>query len=282
MKKILNLIIPLALCVTLAACNGSPAVNADNSGGNSSSSTSEMVSEAPTNKPADTTTDTPAGADKTVSDLDDMYHAYKEALENLIQNHVLPDGTDAAEQSDDMSQNKFALYDVDNDGKEELLLMYTNTYMAGETGYVFGYDETTKKLQTELSEFPMLTFYDNGVIKAGWSHNQGLAGDNFWPYSLYQYAPDSDSYKLVGMVDAWDKNFSETNDQKNPFPSDIDKSGTGVVYYIMKDGQYDTSHPVDASEYKQWLDTYIGGASEIQIPYMDLTAENIAQIGNRA
>lgn len=279
MKKVLNLIIPLALCITLAACNGSPAANSDDTGENSSSA-SEMAPEASTSK--DTTADTPAGANKPVSDLDDMYHAYADALENLIQNHIFPDGTEAAELSDDMSQNKFALYDVDNDGKEELLLMYTNTYMAGETGYVLGYDETTKKLQTELSEFPLLTFYDNGVAKAEWSHNQGLAGDNFWPYSLYQYAPDSDSYKLVGMVDAWDKNYRETDDQNHPFPSDVDKSGTGFVYYIMKDGQYDTTHPVDASEYNQWLDSYIGGASEIQIPYLDLSEENIAQIGNPA
>ena len=77
--------------------------------------------------------------------------------------------------------------------------MNTNTYMAAQAEYVFKYDPEAKKLQTEFSEFPALTFYDNGIIKAEWSHNQGLAGDNFWPYSLYQYAPETDSYVLVGM-----------------------------------------------------------------------------------
>ena len=121
--------------------------------------------------------------------------------------------------------------------------MYTDTYMAGQTGYVFAYNEQTKKLNTELSEFPSLTFYDNGAVKAEWSHNQGRAGDNFWPYSLYQYAPETDSYALIGMVDAWDKTYAQTDDQNNPFPSDIDKSGTGMVYYIMENGEYDTSPP---------------------------------------
>lgn len=94
----------------------------------------------------------------------------------------------------------------------------------------------------------MLTFYDNGIIKAGAHHNQRLGGD-FWPYSLYQYAPDSDSYVLVGMVDVWDKNYPGADNHKDAFPSDIDKSGTGFVYHIMEDGQYDNTHPVDASEY---------------------------------
>ncbi len=280
MKKILILIFSMALCMTIAACSSNRAVNTDDDSENSFPSASATVSGTPTNKPADTTTDTPAGADKPVDKFDDIYNSYSDALENLIQNHILPDGADAAELLGDMAQNKFALYDVDNDGKEELLLMYTNTYMAGQVGYVFAYDAETKKLQTELNEFPFLTFYDNGIIKAGWSHNQGRAGEYFWPYSLYQYTPETDSYVLVGMVDAWDKNYPGTDDQNNPFPRDIDKSETGFVYYIMEDGKYDTTHPVDASEYNAWVNTYIGKASEIQIQYMDLTEENISQLRN--
>ncbi|MTI55651.1 hypothetical protein [Geosporobacter ferrireducens] len=267
MKKILILIFSMALCVTLAACNNNQAVNIDDNSKNSPLPASA------------TETDTLAEPNKPVDNLDDMYNAYFTVLENLIQNHILPDGIDGGEQLCDMAENKFAVYDVDSDGKEELLLMYTTTYSGGWAGYVLDYDAETKKLQTELCEFTLLTFYDNGIIKAGWSHNQGLAGD-FWPYSLYQYAPDSDSYVLVGMVDAWDKNYPGTDNQNNPFPSDIDKSGTGFVYYIMKDGRYDNTHPVDASEYNEWVNAHIGDASEIQIQYMDLTEENISKIGN--
>ena len=272
MKKILSLIFFIALCVTLAACNNNQAVNIDDNNKNASLPASPTARE--------TATGTSAEPDKPADDLDDMYSAYAAALENLIQNHIFPDGAVAElSGSGDMAQNQFALYDVDNDGKEELLLMFTNTYMASKAGYVFAYDAETKKLKTELCEFPMLTFYDNGTIKAVWSHNQGLGGD-FWPYNLYQYAPDSDSYVLVGRVDAWDKNLTETDNQKNPFPSDIDKSGTGFVYYIMEDGQYDNTHPVDASEYNAWVNGYIGNASEINIQYKDLTKENISQIRN--
>lgn len=273
MAKIWSIIFPIALCVVLAACSNNQAVNTENSNESSPSPASSTASS--------TTTDTPEKPDKPAENLDDMYRAYTTALQNLIQNYIFPDGSDAEpSDSGDMAQNKFALYDVDNDGKEELLLMYTDTSVAGQVGYVVAYDSETKELKTELDVFPVLTFYDNGIIKAGWSHNQGLGGD-FWPYSLYQYASDSDRYMLVGMVDAWDKNYAETDTQNNSFPNDIDKSGTGFVYYIMKDGQYDDTHPVDASEYNEWINAYIGNASEIQISYMDLTEENISQIKNK-
>lgn len=48
----------------------------------------------------------------------------------------------------------------------------------------------------------------------------------------------------------------------------------------MKDGQYDTTHPVDVSAYNAWINAYIGNASEIQIQYMDMTEEHISQIWN--
>ena len=267
MKKILSLIFSVALCVTFAACSNNEAVNI---GDNSDKSPLPASPTAPA-------TGTPAEPDKPADNLDDMYNAYTAALENLIQNHILPDGTDAGTQYGDMAENKFDVCDVDNDGREELLLFYSTTSEGGWAGFVLGYDTEIKKLQTELRESTLLKFYDNGIIKAKWGHNQRLGGD-FWPYSLYQYAPDSDSYVFVGMVDAWDKNYPGEDNHKDLFPSDIDKSGTGFVYYIMEDRQYDNTHPVDESEYNEWINGYIGNASEIQIRYMDLTEENISQI----
>ncbi len=279
MKRIVILVCSMALCLAMAACSTNQALKTDDSNDKVSPSASAAVPDAPTNKPADSMNEAPEGAEKPSEKLVDMYQAYADALDNLGKNHIFPDGDEAAELTGDMAENKFVLYDVDNDGEAELLLMYNSTYMAGQVGYVFGCDAETKILQTELSEFPFLTFYENGIIKAGWSHNQGRAGDSFWPYSLYQYAPETDSYILVAMVDAWDKNYPGADDG-NPFPSDIDKSGTGLVYYIMEDGEYDTTHPVDATAYNAWINSFIGSASEIEIQYTDLTEENISQIRN--
>lgn len=205
----------------------------------------------------------------------DARSAYAKALEELINDCVLPDGNRAG-LTGDMSENMFAVCDVDGDGREELLLMYTTTYTAGHVGFVFDFDETTQMMRTQFLEYPMLTFYENGAVKAGLSHNQGWAG-SFWPYYLYQYQPSTDSYQSVGMVDAWDKKISDANPGFPPFPSEIDISDTGFVYYIYntEDGEYDDSDPVDASVYHAWLEQYIGDASEIDIPYLALTVENI-------
>ncbi len=270
MKKALNIFLSVVLCVTLAACNNNQAVNTAVTNDRSPIPASPT---APAAAP-----DTPLEPDEPIDNLDDMYHAYSTALENLIRNNILPGNTNSEEQLGDMSENMFAVHDVDNDGKEELILMYSTTITAGMAGYVFGYENETEALQTQLHEYPALTFYNNGIVKALWSHNQGLAGDNFWPYSLYQYVPDSDNYVLLGMVDAWDKNYAETGYQNNPFPSDIDKSGMGIVYYIMEDGQYDDTHPVDATEYNEWVNSQIKDAAEIEIQYMNLTEENILRI----
>lgn len=271
MKKIVTLITSAVLCIALTACDNSQPENDNNQ-----TSPSPTLTLAPEN-----ITSVPKDLENPSADLTDMKHAYADALENLRNNHILPDGTDCGfEPSSNMADNKFSIYDIDNDGKEELLIMYTTTVSAGMTGGIFAYDETTKELLTELNEFPLLTFYDNGIVKAGWSHNQGLGGD-FWSYTLYQYTEASDTYKCIGMVDAWDRKFSERNETGNSFPSEIDQSGTGVVYYIMKDKNYDYSNPADASEYNAWVNSYLGDASEIQIEYKALTEENILQLRNK-
>lgn len=120
----------------------------------------------------------------------------------------------------------------------------------------------------------MLTFYENGAVKAGWSHNQGWGG-RFWPYTLYLYHSETDSYEAVGMVDAWDREISDLNPGFTPFPSEIDTSGAGFVYYIMEDGVSERPAPVDASVYNAWLENHLGGAAEIDTQYLALTEENI-------
>ena len=56
--------------------------------------------------------------------------AYQAALENIYQNRILPDGSELRDDiSDEMSGNKFAVYDVDHDGREELcFLLYGNKH----------------------------------------------------------------------------------------------------------------------------------------------------------
>ena len=173
----------------------------------------------------------------------------------------------------------FALYDVDGDGQEELLLNWTGASMADMVEYIWGYGDNGTHV--ELCEFPALICYDNGVIEAQWSHNQGLAGE-FWPYFLYRYNAETDQYEICGGADAWDKSVAKTKEQGDVFPDDIDADQDGVVYYLLPadwDGNYDME-PVDGAKYRTWRESFLEGASGMDdIWVWDLKEENIAILG---
>lgn len=205
--------------------------------------------------------------------------AFAKALTDLLERQVLPDGTACPyDGTAELSANSFAIQDVDGDGCEELLIVYTTAPMAGQTQHVYGYDKDAQQLHLELAEFPTLTFYQTGVVKADWSHNQGLAGA-FWPYSLYRYDLETDGYAQIAMVDAWDKSFAAADAQGNPFPDDVDAEGAGLVYYVMENGVYETDTPISAAAYNAWYAGILGQASVLEVAYTPLTAEAVAAIG---
>ena len=168
--------------------------------------------------------------------------------------------------------------DIDGDGNEELLVIYTTTYMAGMAQLIYDYDESSDSVRESFLEFPAVTFYENGVIAVDWPHNQGLAGDSFWPYTLYQYRPETDDYVQIAMVDAWDKSFAETGYQGQAFPDAVDENGDGVVYYIMPGTEYQPGTPVDLGDYESWRASLLGNAEKVTVPYQNLTVENIDNI----
>ena len=203
--------------------------------------------------------------------------AYIKVLKDIYFNHELPNNIELDyDEYYDISQNKFAIYDVDSDGKDELIIAYTTSSMAGMKAIIYDFDSSENTIKEEFVEFPTLTFYNNGVIVALASHNQGLAGESFWPYTLYKYDDKLDTYMQVGIVDAWDKSISEKDSEGNLFPDEIDKNGDGLVYYIMLDGKYELNTPVDLEEYNEWRKSYINDETvQLDIPYINLTEENI-------
>jgi hypothetical protein len=142
--------------------------------------------------------------------------------------------------------------------------------MAGMVAGVYSYDETTGKFTEELNTFPALTFYDNGTVTMGWSHNQGLAGE-FWPYTVYQYNADTGAFENVGYVDAWQKEYFEEDWSGNPVPDSVDADGDGFVYFLNGD----SDNPADGAEYEAWRNSLFGTANVIEIDEQYLTQENI-------
>lgn len=113
----------------------------------------------------------------------DARQIYAATLRNLLYSNILPDGSTVEVSGGQYSS--FSVCDVDSDGKEELVLLYDPGVMAGEIGYIMGYDSNTGEIYIQLEEFPYFAFLRNGNLKALSSHNQTY-GD-MWPYLFYQY-----------------------------------------------------------------------------------------------
>ncbi len=207
---------------------------------------------------------------------DVMKAAARTALEKIVNDRILPDGSalDYDDSFGALSENRFAVCDVDGDGKNELIFSIVNAPSVGMSETIYGYDAKDGSFYPKLTEFPAISYLENGFLKAGWSHNQGLANPDNWPYTLYRYDTESDSYKVIAGVDSWDKSISE-DFNGNAFPDDIDINGDGIVYLIERGNTTDT---VSQEDYENWYKETIGDAAEISIPYQELTDENIAAI----
>ena len=198
--------------------------------------------------------------------------AYKETVEKLINDKVYPDGEETGFEEDgsfgDMEANKYAIADVDGDGKEELIISFTTAPVAGQSERVYGYDEAAGALKQELNEYPMVTYYTNGIAEVAWSHNQGWAGDRLWPYSLFFYNADKDEYEMRYSIDAWDKTLADKDADGKPYPEDVDKNGDGYVV-ILTEG--DASRYISAEDYETWRNETLGGAQKIEVEYKPVT-----------
>lgn len=208
---------------------------------------------------------------------------YQTVLTDLTTKQIYPDGTESGiDAFNAASGNKFAIFDVDQDGDEELILCITSTAMAGMREVIYDYDEEKDTVREEYSGFPGGVFYENGLVEDGLSHNQGLAplGD-FWPYMLHQYQAESDSYQCIFIVDAWEKEFREQDYDGNPYPEEIDAEKSGIVYYLMEGSAFDMTStvPVSKTRYEEWRREQGLGGTKIEIPFQVLTNENIENCG---
>lgn len=191
-------------------------------------------------------------------------HLYAGILSQIVFLGQMPDGNYLDYGYGDMEANQFAVLDVDGDGREELLLFYTEISMAGMAAYIYDWDEESNQLREELLEFPALSFYENGIVKADWSHNQGL-GNALWPFTLYQYDSETDTYQMAGSVDSWEKGYRGEDFEGNPFPDELDTDGDGILYYISGPGEYNMEDPVNQAEYDAWLQGFLGDAQPVEI-----------------
>ena len=205
----------------------------------------------------------------------EQIQAYWTVLTDIYHYQSFPGGRELGYDGWPMSDNRFALGDIDGDGSEELIVVYSTTYTAGQAYIIYDYDASTGGVREQFIEYPGVVHFDNGILKVDASHNHTLS-EKLWPYTLYKYNAESDSYDVIAQVEAWDKEIRDTDYEGNAFPDDVDADGDQTVYYIMETDEYAHRTPVDGKEHDQWYESYRNGAGTVTIPYLTLTEENIA------
>ena len=176
--------------------------------------------------------------------------------------------------SDNISEETFAIADINGDGKKELIISFKNTITAWQKKVIFGKDNLGN-IYCEADNLGVsCDFYNNGVLKSYLSHNQSLSSV-FYPYQLMQYHSQSGTYEPIATVEAWNKSEHATNYEGTTFPDSIDTSGTGQVYQISIGDTYNQNY-VDSSTYRSWLGQYTDSASGWVAPqYWYLTTAGI-------
>ena len=246
---------------------------------------SEVPAAEPTEVPVQEVTEAPDIETTTPEDFYKMATnktaraAYQQVLTTILNDLKLPDGTELYfDGIGELSQNKFAIHDVDGDGREELILSYVTGPMAVQGKYVFGYNGEADEVYEQGRAFGMV-FYDDGVIKAEASHNHGR-GDKLWPYTVFYYSRITDDYRYGVHVDSWEKEYYGDTAQGAPFPAEVDADGDGIVYYLLPydDYSYDSKDALDGKEYNEWYERQFDSKEIIKPAYYELTKENIEKV----
>lgn len=276
MKKFVSSILVAAMCFSLVACEGNRARD-------ESTEVMTETSEIPTD-PVEEIIETTTVEVTEPSETEDPYRdlrliAYRNSLLALHDDCVWPNGDVESEPTspDEMSDNEFAIFDIDFDGKDELLIKWTTDMMADICMRIYEYDPATNAMNEELHSGIDVHFYDNGVILDDLKYLQGFEeGGGVWPYHIFQYDSLQDKYNYAGDVDSWCKSTSDNRGTDAVFPKEYDTDNTGVIYMIEYEG-YDRDY-YSHSEYVAFRDNLLGQAEAIEVPFESLSEANIRAV----
>ena len=198
---------------------------------------------------------------------------YTAILSEFLYEYSLPDMEVLIPIGDEYNilNNQYAITDIDCDGREELIISYTETGLAGMLEMIYDYNPDTELLKREFTAFPMLSYYDNGIIIAYASHDYSM-GIGFAPFTLYEYNEKNDEYERIGYVETWSKETSDSY-KGRPFPDELDTDHDGVLYNIQQGSNesYEfEDYKYNLADYEEWYDSHIAGACEIEIAYKTL------------
>jgi|GEM_PF-2316588 len=221
---------------------------------------------------------TPAAADASPDPDDEPFldddmireQAYIDAMQYFVDMGELPDGTSIYYEETGGEGDKYAIFDIDGDGKEELIVNVTETIMASSITQIYEYDPESGEWWLQLNCTPFDNhFYTNGKIFCGMSHGTGREAEDFWPYDVYEYSPEDDMYLYKASAYQWDGSaVQEYMGEK--FPADIDTDKNLQIYTLYRSDvpEEDNEAYIDDGPYYEWYYKTIGDGNEFDLEWM--------------
>ena len=217
--------------------------------------------------------------DAAVEPMADEYGAYNAKAEEVYLYYLdrfattgeMPDGTEieVLGYGEGDWTNRYAICDIDGDGKNELIIRIADTIMASITENIYAYDEEGDALLEELWASPVCKYYKDGLaVESGWSHGTGAENEDFWPFNAFVYDPETDTYELAGFASQYDLSVMKEREWDDRFPAEADKNGNGIVY-DLSDGE--DLQTVDDDVYQAWRDSVLGTGTPIDLPWHDIS-----------
>jgi len=290
MRRSSVIIIICVFSLMISSCNETTvdtALETSETAIESSSETSATTSSEETTSITTTESTTESMPETTNKAL--LYEKYKEALTKLRKDLIWPVKGDNQEEIimdvmeyTKVSNNRFAITDVDCDGTDELIIEWTSTAGLAQFTGVIEYDVNTGEWKSEGRFTAFNTkFYDNGVLINPHYRNMDY-GEVTWPYSIHMYDHENDKYSLdpVGDVVCFDREYLKYREEYIPSKKAkrmIKKDG--VVYLISYPG-YDPQKYYSKNEYNAFWQKLVGNAKQIKVKYYALTKKNINKIAS--
>ena len=242
-----------------------------------SESTTELQTETSTESETEVPTEYVTEQPTTVSNIYTK-QTYRELLENIYYNREFPDW-DYKNYDKDVSID-FAVYDIDSDGRDELLVTFDHRAI-----YLYDHNADGNLVQ-QISGYIQSDFYENGAVRVYSAHNQ-THSVKVSPFAMYKYNSETDSYDECGNVCGIDKGVINRINQQieeagetdfYDYPAEYDTSNSGTVVYYISPDRSDKAEPLDVTEYNEYYEQFTEGTGIIDIPFMKLTEENIENV----
>ena len=181
---------------------------------------------------------------------------YANVLERLYFYDTLPDDGDDIETKMADDYETYAVYDIDGDGIEELMLYVNRPGTGSSWSIIYEYNVDTDSLKQELYAYMDNQFYSNGRIVGMDDFSHGVM--------VYVYNPENDDYSdsyltIMRGTTYWD--MGSNNEDHSGYDYRVYHSNTEEETYMTEE------------EYNQWLADQTAGATEIEIPWKKIVDE---------